>query len=191
MAEVSDNRQPLSKNQLGIVVLVLVVVAAVGVGLYLLLKPATKNHPGTKVVASRIGPISMTAGDLKAFARTLKTPFYWVGPRAGYKYEFTRATTGYLYLRYLPVGAHNGNKDDKYTVVTTYPYPGALAALKKGAKGTGFGGPGGRFIWVDPTDTKSVYVAFPGVDFEIEVYDPSPPIAAATAQSPKLKPVKG
>lgn len=190
MAEASDNRQPLAKNQLGIAVLVLVVVIAVGLGLYLLLKDSGKNHP-TKPVASRIGPTTMSAAEIKGFARTLKTPFYWVGPQAGYRYEFTRATTGYLYVRYLPAGAHNGNKSDKYLVVTTYPYPGALAALKKGAKGSGFGGPGQRFIWIDPTDPKSVYVAFPGVDYEIEIYNPSPPIAAATAQSAKLRPVKG
>jgi hypothetical protein len=192
VAEVSDNRQPLSKNQLGIAALVLVVLIGAGVGLYLGLKGSSGKHTNTnKIVAARIGPLSMSAVDLKAFARTVKTPFYWVGPRAGYKYEFTRATTGYLYLRYLPVGAANGNKDDKYTVITTYPYPDALNALKRGAKGSGFGGPGNRFIWVDPTDTNSVYVAFPGVNYEIEVYDPSAPIAAATAGSRKLKPVRG
>ena len=69
---------------------------------------------------------------------------------------------------------------------------GAYQALKdyaKSAKGKVVAGPNGSIFVVDPTSPKSVYVAWPKVDYEIEVYDPKPKVARAIAASGEVQPV--
>jgi hypothetical protein len=42
---------------------------------------------------------------------------------------------------------------------------------------------------VDKTYTKSVHVAYPGVAYQVEVYDPSPATARTVAVSGDVRPV--
>ena len=49
-------------------------------------------------------------------------------------------------------------------------------------------GKGGRVIYQRPKRTNFL-VAFPGADYEIEVYAPQPAIALAAAESKQLRPV--
>ena len=137
---------------------------------------------------SRIGPIVMTAANLAAEARILQQPIYWAGPQQGYNYEFTRTTKGFLYVRYLPSGVKPGAPGAKFLIVATYPTVGAYAKLNKEAKGKAVAGPAGSLVYVNPQYTKSVLMAFPGVDDEIEVYAPKPADALATAESGKITP---
>ena len=49
--------------------------------------------------------------------------------------------------------------------------------------------PGGGIALVDAGYPSSVHMAFPGVDFQVEVYDPSPQRALAVALSGDVQPV--
>jgi hypothetical protein len=61
--------------------------------------------------------------------------------------------------------------------------------LKKQANGKAVAGPGGSIHFREPDNRKSVLIAFPGINDEIEVYDPIPARALAIAESGKIKPV--
>jgi len=114
---------------------------------------------------------------------------YWAGPRDGYRYEFSRGHYPRVFVRYLPKGVPTGAGGAKYLIVATYPYARAFAVLTKQAEGRAVAGPGGSIVYVSPSDPRSVYMAFPEDDYEIEVYDPSPAVALATAMSGDIQPV--
>jgi hypothetical protein len=117
-----------------------------------------------------------TAANLRSLAKSLGHPIYWAGPKPKDTLELTQTSTGQIYVRYLPKGVAVGT-GKPYLTVATYPFKGAFTALQalttqKGVhkltlKGGGIG-------LVDSTDPKSIHVAFPSVDYQIEVFDPAP-----------------
>lgn len=185
----SDNRKPLSKNQLVIAVLVLLLIVAVGAGLYILLKSDKKTGSGPRVQG--IGPILMTPAQLKGESKLLGAPIYWAGPLPGYSYEFTRSIKGFYYVRYLEKGLQAGKKGANWLVVSTYPFIGAYQGLKKASHGASLSGTAGSIYYVNPSFHSSVLVAWQNVDYQVEVYDPKPAIAATIASSGQVVPVRG
>ena len=141
----------------------------------------------TNAVSSGNEAVLMTPARLKSEASFLGQPIYWAGPRKGYEYEFQRTATGYVYVRYLAQGLPAGAAG-KFLTVATYPFIGAFKGVKAAGKGKAFAGPGGSIIYVRP-DPTSVLVAFPGIDYEIEIYDPSPLVARLTAESGRVRAV--
>lgn len=139
--------------------------------------------------AAGVGPTAMSTGDLKSLADKLGHPIYWAGAKGGFTYEVTETADGKVYVRYLPKGVAVGDSGAKYLIVATYPYPKALAALKRvaGKKATKLST--GAYAFVDPTYPKSVHVAYPHSDYQIEVFDPSPARAKAVAFSGDVAPV--
>jgi len=152
-----------------------------------------KSSPGTtQVKVAPIGPTLVSASGLKTLARDLGQVIYWAGPVAGDKYEVTRSTTNDVYVRYLPAGVKAGTQERKHLLIVTYPLAGALDSLVASTNRellTVAGGKGGLAAVVRGAPTN-VRVAFPNVDFEIEVFDPSPRKARHVATSAALKPVR-
>ena len=136
------------------------------------------NVSTTSAAASAASPAASGAsvGDLRKLG-TSASPVYWLGPVAGKKYELTRTPDGRVYVRYLPSRVRIGAQKP-FLTVATYPLAHALAATRAAARRPGtvkttF--PGGIVAFYSRTRPTSVYVAFPGVDEQVEVFDPSPP----------------
>jgi hypothetical protein len=138
-----------------------------------------------------VGPIGLSAEGLRAQSRALRRPIYWAGSRPGYTYELTRTATGRVYVRYLPPGKAVGAKGADYLIIATYRFSKPFQALKALAarNGGGFRLRDGGFVYVGPSVGKSVYVAYPGVPYEIEVYHSSPGRARRVAISGDVRPV--
>src|SRR3954463_9591102 len=129
---------------------------------------STQNHP-------RVAGLSPKA--LASVAASVGHPVYWAGPEDGYRYELTHTTDGRIYIRYLPAGVAVGTSAPDYLTVGTYPVKDALATVQ--AIGGKAGGSllnlgGGAVAAVDPDHPLSIYIAYPGSSYEVEVYDPSP-----------------
>ena len=137
-----------------------------------------------------IGPVNLSAGGLKTLAGNFDEPIYWAGPKPGFSYELTRTTDGKVYVRYLPRGVKAGDKRGVFLIVATYPFPKAFNALKGVAKGKGTTLPGGGFALPDAHYPKSVHVAFRGVNYQVEVYDPSPSRSRQVALSGQVQRVQ-
>ena len=114
-------------------------------------------------------------------------PVYWAGPKKGYHYEFWRLKNGRIFVRYLPLGTKAGAPGKKYLIIGTYWAPGAYKAFKKG--GNFEKGPRGSVIWTGPKAPHSVYVAWPGKNYEVEVYHPNASKAARIAADGSVAPV--
>jgi hypothetical protein len=121
---------------------------------------------------------------LKALAATVGHPIYWDGPKPGYTYELTRTSSGNVFVRYLPAGVHVGTRKP-YLTVATYPFPNALRALQRTVKDPSAVTklPGGGIAVTDSSYPKSVHLAWPHVDVEVEVFDPDPAAAQQVATS--------
>jgi hypothetical protein len=108
-------------------------------------------------------------------------PIYWVGTEPGSRLQLTRAEAGRVLLRYL-----GSNGSSPPLTVGTYPFANAADSLR--ARGERAGGawqklPGGEVVYFNTGRPTSVYVAQPGSDYEVEVYDPSPKRALQLAVS--------
>lgn len=128
---------------------------------------------------------------LKTFARSLDRPVYWVGPRLRVTYELTQTPDGNIFLRYLPRGAAAG-APGTFLTVGTYPLRNAFQVTKalgqeKGVVSMTVGG-NGIGVYRSSSAT-SVYVAYLGLGYQVEVYDPIPQRAQRLVASGRLRPV--
>ena len=185
-------RRPTPWRLVGIVLLVVVALAVAGV--------LIARHTGGKSNASTtttttatvtpFGPLAVTPATLHGFAAALGRPIYWKGPVQGYTYELTETTTGNVFVRYLPPGVRVGDKRAAFDVVGTYPYANALAALKAVPHAQIDHLADGGVVVSTTADPKSVHIAYPGVDYQIEVYDPIPGRARETALSGRVRQIR-
>ena len=91
-------------------------------------------------------------------------------------------------MRYLPHGVDVGF-DKPYLTVATYPFPGAYAAVKKQASAKGAVTArlaDGGLALLDNGYPESVHIAYPGVDYQVEVYAPTRARAMQLVSSGRL-----
>jgi hypothetical protein len=150
-------------------------------------KPSTRT---SSAAARGTGPIGLTPAGLRAESRLLRQPIYWAGPKVGYTYELTRTPNRNLYVRYLPPGVRVGARGAGYLIIATYPFTRAFRGLKAVSKGHAISIPGRGIAVVDQGYPKSVHVAFRNVNYQLEVYDPSPKQSLAVATSGDIRPVR-
>jgi hypothetical protein len=173
---------------------VIALAVATGVVVWLVTKGGGHSTPAsstttTAISAKPIGPVAMTPSALQGLAAKLHQPIYWAGAKPGYTYEVTETRTGNVYVRYLPTGVKIGDPRSNFLIIATYPYANAFAALEAVAKGQGRMLSNGSFALPSAGYAKSVHVAYPRVDFQIEVYDPTPSVARSVAYSGTVRPV--
>jgi hypothetical protein len=148
------------------------------------------SQPAAGPLAKPIAPVALSASGLRTIARAVSQPIYWAGPKPGYRYELSRTTAGSVFIRYLPPGVKAGAPEAKYLLIATYRYPDARQALTSVAHGKALDIRGGGTALVDDTYRKSVHVAYPGVPYQVEVYDPSPAVSRNIALSGAVRPVR-
>ena len=137
-------------------------------------------------------PEIVTLEELRDAANAKGKPIYWAGAQAGTELELSRPDEERTYVRYLTGGAETGTKQSDFLTVGTYSFPGAAAALKELSKkpgGVRAGTAGGGIVYFDRNRPQNVYLAYPGVDVEIEVYDPNAKRALGLVASGQIVPV--
>lgn len=117
-------------------------------------------------------------------------PVYWAGPRLGVEYEVQRLP-GRTYVRYLPKG-EKPETEKPFLTVGSYEESEALASIKNLGQQPGailVKIAGGGSAYAEGTQATSAYMAFPGVDVQIEVYDPEAGKALSLIRSGAIVPV--
>jgi len=152
---------------------VIAVALLIGLVVWLLLRDGN-SHSSTSPIpkGSKAVPISLQG--LGTIA-SLGIRIYWVGERRGSTYELTKTADNRIFIRYLPAGVPIGS-DKQYLTIGTYPFRDAFAATGRLARkstsvGIGIGKNGVAFY--DRGTPTSVFLAYRGSDYQIEVYDPS------------------
>ena len=140
----------------------------------------------------RAPAVGVSLQKLKAIAATIPHRVYWAGPEPMNTYELTRTGDGRIYIRYLPPGTKVGSPRGDFLTVGTYPQDRAFETLKATAKKQG--APtiqlsGGGLAFQDKNRPTSVYVAYPGSDYQIEVFEPAGDRALRLVRAGKLVPL--
>ena len=162
------------------------VVLALLVGLALWLVLGRDSTP------KRAPATAASAQDLRTLASAVNHPIYWAGVRKGYELELTHTSDGKIFIRYLPSGTSIGEERPDYLTVSTYPLNNAVAAVRaiaKREKTSTVKLAGGGVAVQDVKHPTSVYFAFPGSDYPVEVFDPSPERARRQVLAGEIKPV--
>jgi len=129
------------------------------------------------------------SGLLKAM-KGVGYPIYWAGPRLGVEYEVSRHP-GRTYVRYLPKGEEAESKKT-FLTVGSYEDQNALAGVRASGQKPGavlVRIDGGGTVYAESTDATNAYLAFPGVNTQIEVFDPEPGEALRLIRSGAIVPV--
>lgn len=133
----------------------------------------------------------VTIDSLHETADSSATPIYWAGAQEGSELELSEPEEGRVYVRYLTDGTEAGESRSDLLTVGTYSFPDADQALKDlGGKGDGVlaAAPGGGVVYFDRTKPQNIYLAYPGDDVQIEVYDPDPKRALELVTSGQVVP---
>jgi hypothetical protein len=145
------------------------VVVMVALALVLVLS-GEDNSPGS---SNRAEVLSIR--ELREAVSGTGTPVYWAGEQAGTELELSRPDPSSTYVRYLTGDAEAGDSRPTFLTVGTYVRPDAVKELRRQGKQprTVLGeAPGGAVVYYDRGRPQSVYLAYPGVGVQIEVYDP-------------------
>jgi hypothetical protein len=118
-------------------------------------------------------------------------PIYWAGPRSGVEYEVSRPSADRTYVRYLPEGEEAGS-EEPFLTVGSYQQAEAIKEIRKLGQKPGavlVQTAGGGSAYAEGPDATSAYLAFPGVDSQIEVFDPTGGQALRLIRSGAIVPV--
>ena len=141
---------------------------------------------GAAANPTRASAAGISLAQLRDFAGTLGRPLYWAGAAETGRYELTRTKAGAVYVRYLPESAQVGSSNPTYRTVATYPQAHALATIQATAKAQGvrtISLAGGGLAFQDAKRPTSAYLAYPGADVQVEVFDASPGRALELART--------
>ena len=158
---------------------IIAVAIAVAFVVWLLVRGGDSNTPGTGSTSTgqATGPAAATTDELRALSDDLGHPIYWIGELPNRTYELTRTSDNRVFIRYLPKGVPVGIREAAYTIVGTYPVENAYKVLQTLAKKpdeSSFSAPAGGLAVYSTTQPNNVYLAYPGSNLQIEVFDPSP-----------------
>ena len=135
--------------------------------------PSGGDNPASLPQATN-GPVGASIDRLRDLADTVGHPVYWAGERPG-RYELTVDHDGKIFIRYLVHGAPVGSGQANYLTIGTYPYSDAFATLQAAGQQPGAitdRTPDGGIVVGTRADPNSAYIAYPGTDLQIEIYDP-------------------
>ncbi|HVO53602.1 MAG TPA: hypothetical protein VMT37_04230 [Solirubrobacterales bacterium] len=175
------------RRVLGAVAAGLLVAVAIGLAI-------VGGSGGDRAIAVETPPHFVDAHELGELEASLGHSAYWAGERPPARLELRQEAEGSVYLRYLPPGVKPGDPDQTYLTIGTYPVVDAVAALERSAAESEVEvepGPGDGVVLRNPDSRGSVYLAYPGSDVQIEVYDPVPGRSLHLIRSGAIVPVGG
>jgi hypothetical protein len=160
---------------------------------WLVLRPGTDGKPVSPAASPPAVPAIVAPARLRSLAAELGHPLYWASARRGMRYELTQAAGGRTFIRYLPAGVKVGDRRPGFLAIGTYLEQGAFAQTR--AAGQRPGGvtmrlTGGGLAVYNRRRPTSVYFAYPGSVLQVEVYDPSAPIARRLVLAGQVVPIK-
>ena len=163
---------------LRLVAIAAVVGLGIGVGGATLLNQSQGNSP--TVSGQLSGRVALTENELLAIVSENNLVAYWSGPEAGALYSLVANTSGQVFVRYLSDGLGLDDTSANYRVVATYPQADAFAitqAAGNQANAISFVNPDGAQVFFSKDFPSNIYMAYPDLAYEIEIYDPGSGVA--------------
>lgn len=124
---------------------------------------------------------------LRALASTAGQSVYWVGPEEGYQYRIVRRADGGVQIDYLPADGSSAKP-----LVGTYAVPNAYDVTQGVQQQDGDTKQeiaGGGVVIMSAAKPTNVYIAYPGIDYQIEIFHPDPGVALRLARDGRVAPL--
>ena len=121
------------------------------------------------------GKVPLTEKELISAVQQLGVDVYWAGPVEGAKYTLSAPAEGQVYVRYLPKGEGLTDTKPNYVVIATYATPDAFTSTQAAGNqtnGVTFINTQGAAVFYSKDAPTNVYVAYPDIDFQVEVFSP-------------------
>jgi hypothetical protein len=163
---------------------------AVAFLIWLLLRDG--GDDGTETAGAR-GPEAVSVEQLREAASEVGHSIYWAGPDPDAIYELTITNEGNVFIRYLQSEDEVGDRETERLTVSTYPARNAYGALEAVAEEEGAvsrQNDDGSLAVTNDQRPESAHLAFPGSDYQIEIFDPEPRLAMGLATSGEITPVE-
>jgi hypothetical protein len=172
---------------------VVAVVLAVGLIVWLVaIRGGDDSDPAPSEAATASQTVEVVSEpDLLGALEAVGYPVYWAGPRLGVEYEVSRPAEGRTYIRYLPEG-EEAESEKQFLTVGSYQQEDSIESVRE------LGGKpgavlveiaGGGAAYAENTAATSAYMAFPGIDVQVEVFDPDAGKALQLIRSGAIVPV--
>jgi hypothetical protein len=169
-----------------------VIAVALAIGLVVWLVAIRGGGSSRAKATASIAPSAASPDRLRSLAKDVGHPIYWIGPAANTMYELTKTPSGRIFIRYLTKGVAIGSPTS-YTFIGTYPFSNAYGTLKGLAKKNtdeSFDAPAAGLAVYAKARPTNIYLAYPGSNIEIEVFDPSPSRARSLIRQGRVAPVQ-
>jgi hypothetical protein len=158
----------------------LLMVVAFLVGSVLTYTVTANSEPAVEVSAATFadissGKISLTEKELISAVKRLGVDVYWAGPVEGAKYTLSAPAEGEVYVRYLPNGEGLTDTKANYVVIATYTTLDAFTSTQAAGNqtnGVNFINTQGAAVFYSKDAPTNVYVAYPNIDIQVEVFSP-------------------
>jgi hypothetical protein len=141
---------------------------------------------------NRANAVAASVTQLAALPRKVGHAVYWAGAETGMTYELTQTSRGNVFVRYLPAGVELNDPRPNFLTIGTYPRRDAYEVLQRFSRQPRAVNRqlarGGLAVYSQDRP-NSIYVAYPGQDLQVEVYDPSASQALRFVTSGKLRPI--
>lgn len=144
----------------------------------------TKRSASEEVLLVLHGGKAVDAKELRDVVLANHLTVYWVGPEKNAKYVLNAAVLSSISLRYLPATASLTDTTATYREVGTFTSPNAFEVTQKAGalpNGVGFVNVDGNAVYYDSRDAKNVYIGMKDKDIQVEIFDPRPDQALASA----------
>lgn len=160
--------------------LLLLMLGAFLAGSVLTYTVTANSEPTVEVSASTFaevttGKVPLTEKELISAVKQLGVAVYWAGPVEGAKYTLSAPAEGQVYVRYLPKGEGLTDTKPNYVVIATYATPDAFTSTQAAGNqtnGVTFINNQGAAVFYSKDAPTNVYVAYPEIDYQVEVFSP-------------------
>ena len=121
------------------------------------------------------GKVALSQTQLESLVREESLTAYWAGPRPGYLYSIDATAKDRIFLQYIQANKESKNVIANSRVIATYyskdGFARTVAAATRSGN-TGFRNPNGSVVFYEKKRKTDVYLAFPGEEVQIEIFDP-------------------
>jgi hypothetical protein len=121
------------------------------------------------------GKVALSQNQLQSLVAEESITAYWAGPRSGYLYTIDATVEERIYIQYIQENKNSSNVVANSRVIATYFAKDGFARTVAAATrtgNTGFRNPNGSVVFYAKNRNTDIYLAFPGKEVQIEIFDP-------------------
>lgn len=177
-----DRERHTPKFFIALISAVAVISAFITFGIAQQIKPTVDSR--TTLAARTSGGVCLSEGELRKLVKEQKITAYWAGPVADATYSINTSNSGQVFVRYVLKDQNCDSNSNEFRVIATYALAGAFDSTKAAgsqSNGVSLGNSDGSVVYFNKDVPTNVYLAFPSLDYQIEIYDPDPKEAVAMA----------